>query len=248
VAGIRIVGSYLSPYVRKVLALLHLKGLAYELDPIVPFFGGEAFSRLSPLRRVPVLIDSDVTLSDSTVIAEYLQDRYDGVALLPSSAVERARARWLEEYADTRVGEAILWKLYQQLAINRHVWGKKPDEQIVSEALNHDIPHVLDYLESQVPGEGFLFGAPTTADIAIAAFFRNAGFVRYVIDAQRWPLTSAFVDRVLDHDCLASLRPFEEVCLKTPIPEQRAALRAAGAPITLTTIGSDTPRRGIMRI
>jgi len=60
-AGIRVVGSYLSPYVRKVLALLHLKGLAYEIDPVVPFFGNAEFSRLSPLRRVPVLIDGDVT-------------------------------------------------------------------------------------------------------------------------------------------------------------------------------------------
>ena len=31
---IRIVGSYVSPYVRKVLACLLLKGLAYEIDPI----------------------------------------------------------------------------------------------------------------------------------------------------------------------------------------------------------------------
>jgi len=248
VADIRIIGSYLSPYVRKVLALLHLKGLAYELDPIVPFFGGEAFSRLSPLRRIPVLIDGDVTLSDSTIIAEYLQDRYEGAALMPSSPVERARARWLEEYADTRMGEAIVWKLYQQLAINRHVWGKTPDEKIVSEALNQDIPHVLDYLESQVPREGFLFGSLMTADVAIATFFRNAGFVRYTIDAQRWPLTSAYVNRVLDHDCLASLRPFEDICLKTPIAAQRDALHAAGAPISATTIGIDTPQLGIMRI
>lgn len=43
-ADIRIVGSFLSPYVRKVLALLHLKGLTHKIDPFVPFFGGDAFS------------------------------------------------------------------------------------------------------------------------------------------------------------------------------------------------------------
>lgn len=32
-----IIGSYLSPYVRKVLVLLELKGIAYRIDPIVPF-------------------------------------------------------------------------------------------------------------------------------------------------------------------------------------------------------------------
>lgn len=247
-AGIRIVGSYLSPYVRKVLTLLHLKGLDYEVDPIVAFFGTEEFSRLSPLRRIPVLIDADVTLSDSTVIAEYLQDRYGGAPLLPSSAIDRARARWLEEYADTRMGEVIIWKLYQQLAINRHVWGQKPDEKIVAEALEHDIPHILDYLEAQVPAEGFLFGELMTADIAIAAPFRNAGFVRYVIDAGRWPRAAAYVSRVLDHASVAALRPFEELCLKTPIPAQRDALRAAGAPISAITLGGATPQRGIMKI
>ena len=47
----RIIGSYLSPYVRKVLACLELKGLAYEIDPIVPFLGDDRFTQLSPLRR-----------------------------------------------------------------------------------------------------------------------------------------------------------------------------------------------------
>jgi glutathione S-transferase len=247
-AGIRIVGSYLSPYVRKVLAQLHLKGLDYEIDPIVPFFGGDEFSRLSPLRRIPVLIDADVTLSDSTVIGEYLNERYGGVQLLPSNLVDRARARWLEEYADTRIGEIVIWKLYQQLAINRRVWGLTPDEQIVAEARDHDIPHILDYLETQVPASGFLFGDVMTADIALATFFRNAGFVRYTIDAARWPVTAAYVDRVLDHPCLASLRPFEELCLKTPPSSHREALREAGVQISTITVGSDAPRRGIMKI
>ena len=62
---VRIIGNYLSPYVRKVLVCLHLKGIAYEIDPIVPFMGDDRFSALSPLRRIPVLIDDRVTLTDS---------------------------------------------------------------------------------------------------------------------------------------------------------------------------------------
>ena len=56
-ARLRIVGNYISPFVRKVLVCLELKGLDYEIDPIAPFVGNDQFSRLSPLRRVPVLID-----------------------------------------------------------------------------------------------------------------------------------------------------------------------------------------------
>ncbi|HEX3676476.1 MAG TPA: glutathione S-transferase N-terminal domain-containing protein, partial [Sphingomicrobium sp.] len=56
---IRIIGSFVGPYVRKVLAAMNLKGLAYEVDPITPFYGNDEFERLSPLRRIPVLVDGD---------------------------------------------------------------------------------------------------------------------------------------------------------------------------------------------
>jgi glutathione S-transferase len=66
----QIIGSYLSPYVRKVLVVLELKGIPYEVDPIVPFYGDDRFSEISPIRRIPVLIDDQVTLPDSSVICQ----------------------------------------------------------------------------------------------------------------------------------------------------------------------------------
>ena len=83
-AAVTIIGSYLSPYVRKVLAVLELKGIAYAIDPIVPFFGDERFSKLSPVRRIPVLIDDRVTLADSSVICQYLEDRCPAPAVYPA--------------------------------------------------------------------------------------------------------------------------------------------------------------------
>ena len=244
----RIIGSYLSPYVRKVLALLHLKGVAYEIDPIVPFFGDARFSELSPLRRIPVLIDDSVTLSDSSVIAQYLEERYAQPALYPAGLADRARARWLEEYADTRMGEVFIWQLFNQVAINPNVWGKKPDEALLQKTRETDMPQILDYLETQLPPAGFLFGDPTIADISIAAFFRNAHFARYSVDAARWPRTAAFVERALALDCFARLKPYEDKSLRTPIPLHRAALAELGAPITKDTCFNATPQPGIMRI
>ena len=43
---VQVVGSYLSPYVRKVLACLDLKGLDYEIDPIGAFHGDDRFTAL----------------------------------------------------------------------------------------------------------------------------------------------------------------------------------------------------------
>jgi glutathione S-transferase len=88
-----VIGSYLSPYVRKLLVVLDLKGIPYRIDPVIPFSGNDEFSRVSPLRRVPVYRDDEVTLSDSTVICEYLEERYPTPALMPHSPAARARAR-----------------------------------------------------------------------------------------------------------------------------------------------------------
>jgi len=128
------------------------------------------------------------------------------------------------------------------------VWGTKRDLAGIERIAREDVPPVLDYLEAQLPAEGFLFGAPGIADISIATMFRNAAFARYRIDVQRWPVTARFVDRVLGLECLARLQPFEAVMLRTPIPGQRAALLAAGAPVTAETVAGSTPRRGVMRI
>lgn len=244
----KIIGSYLSPYVRKVLVVLHLKGLAYEIDPIIPFLGDERFAALSPLRRIPVLIDDALTLSDSSVILQYLEDRYPQPALYPANVADRARARWLEEYADTRMGDVFIWQLFNQVAINPYVWGKKPDEAALAKTLAEEIPQVLDFLEAQLPQQGFVFGSLSIADISIAAFFRNAAFARFRIDAARWPLTAAFVERVLSVEAFSHLKPFEDRLMRTPIAQHRAALAELGAPLSAESYAMDSPRRGIMRV
>jgi len=246
---ILIVGSYLSPYVRKVLACLEVKGMAYEVDHIVPFFGDDRFSKLSPLRRIPVMVDGDLVLSDSSVICQYLEDKQPDPALFPTDIADRARARWLEEFADTRMGDVFIWRFFNQIAIRPSVWGEKGDREMVDRTLKEEIPMVLDYLEDEAPIEGFRFGkTPSVADIAIAAFFRNAGWVRFQIDAARWPKIAGLVDRTLRSDGFQAVRPMEDASMRTPPTEQRAALLALGAPLTKDSYGTTTPRRGVMSV
>ena len=245
---VRIVGSYLSPYVRKALVCLHEKGIAYEIDPIVPFFGDDRFSRLSPVRRIPVYTDARVTLCDSSVICQYLEDAHPEPALYPRDVALRARARWLEEYADTRMGEVLIWRLFNQVAIRRAVWGEATDRSVVEHTLAVEIPEVLDYLEGEAPADGFFFGAFSIADVSIATFFRNAAFARYAIDAARWPRTAGLIARTLALDSFARLARFEEACLRVPIPQHREALAALGAPLTADTFFTPTPRRGVLSI
>ncbi len=243
---VQIIGSYLSPYVRKVLVVLAEKGIPYQIDPLVPFFGDDRFTRLSPLRRVPVLIDEGVTLCDSSVICQYLEDRYPQPSVYPEDIGDRAQARWLEEFADTRMGDVFIWRLFNQVAIRPAVFGEKPDATVLERTHKEELPSILDYLESQLPDSGYLFGSVSIADISVATFFRNAAFARYQLDASRWSKTAAFVDRVLTRPSFAALVPFEQLCLRTPPNRHREVLATASAPLWGESFSAPSPRRGIM--
>ena len=169
----KIIGSYVSPYVRKVLACMALKGVDdYEIDPITPFFGDAEFARLSPLRRIPVLIHGDLVLTDSSVICAWLDEAFPGDPLLPANPADRARARWLEEYADTRMGDVFIWGLFYQKIVHPLVWGEPGDAARIERTLAEDAPSVLDYLEAQVPGQASCSagsGSPTSPSPASSA-------------------------------------------------------------------------------
>src|SRR5687767_14596188 len=244
----KIIGSFVSPYVRKVLACLELKGLDYRVDPITPFYGGDEFERLSPLRRIPVLIDDEVTLCDSTVICAYHEEAYPAPPLLPLDPKDRGRARWLEEYADTRLGDLFIWGLFYQRVVHPIVWGEPGDEARIARTLTEDAPAALDYLETQLPPSGFLFGDIGLADIAVASFFRNAEYAGFTVDAGRWPKVARFVGEVLAHPVLAKLLRFEDIQRSADIKGRRQALLEAGAPLTEETLGTREPRRGYMRL
>ena len=243
-----VIGNYLSPYVRKVLVCLELKGIPYRIDPIAPFVGNEDFSRLSPLRRIPVLVEGDLVLNDSTVICEYLQDRFPAPSLYPADPVDRAKARWLEEYADSYLGDVVIWRMFFQKGVRRFLFNQGTDEEVVRRAREEELPVALDYLEPRLPGDGWIFGELSIADISIASFFRNAAFVRYQVDPLRWPRTAAVLARALALPAFARLATFEDRTLRTPLPEQRAVLAQMGAPLTETTYGDAAPRYGVMRL
>ena len=244
----KIIGSFVSPYVRKVLACLELKGIDYEVDPITPFFGNDEFTALSPLRRIPVLIDGDVVLSDSSVIAAYIDELHPEPPLLPAAPADRARARWFEEYADTRLGDVFIWGLFYPKFVAPIVWGEPVDDARIERTLSHDAPRELDYLERELPVDDFIAGPFGLADIAVASFFRNALYVGFAIDAARWPRTATYIDRVLAHPVFEKLRRYEEIQLGTSIAGRRQALIDAGARLTEETLGERTPRKGIMRL
>lgn len=241
-----IIGGPISPYVRKVLAACELKGVPYRLDPIVPFFGDDRFTALSPLRRIPVFIDGEVSLCDSTVICEYLDECYPSPPLLPGGPVERARARWIEEYADTRLGAVAVWRIFYPAVVLPFVFGKERDKEGIAKAVAEELPKVMDDLERVAPGHGFVCGSLSRADIAVAAFFCNLRWARVVPEATRWPKACAWVARTLAISEVAKVTAYGDRLMQVPPGEHRAALAALGVRLTEETFAGDRPQRGPM--
>ena len=241
-----IIGSHVSPYVRKVVVALEMKGIAHEIDPIVPFFGNDEFTRLSPLRRIPVLIDGDLVLNDSTVICEYLDEAYPEPPMMPASPADRAHARWMEEYADSRLGDLIIWRLFYRRVVAPRVHKLAPDEAEIAKVTDVELPAAMDWIEERAPAGGFLFGHVCTADVTYAAFFRNAAIAGWTIDAARWPKTAAWIARVEAVPAFARTLKFEAAIIGSKQHERADALRAAGATISEKSYGAEVPQRSIM--
>jgi glutathione S-transferase len=243
-----IIGGPGSPYVRKVLAVCEMKGVPYRLDPIVPFFGDDRFSELNPLRRIPVFIDDEVSVSDSTVICEYLEERYPSPALLPATPAERARARWIEEFADTRIGDVFIWRIFYEAVINPFIWQKPRDREKIARIVAEELPEVMGHLEKLAPADGFLFGAVSIADISVAVSFRNLMWARVELDKARWPKASAWVERTTATPALAKATRMADKIIQAMPDRHRAILAELGVPLTETTVAAGAPRRGPMTV
>ncbi|MGV8744067.1 glutathione S-transferase family protein, partial [Pseudomonas aeruginosa] len=83
--------------------------------------------------------------------------------------------RWLEEYADSRLGQVIIWQLFHQLVINRGIWQREPDQAILQRTYDEDLPSICNYLEGRVPPSGWLCGELSIADVAVDLVARQLG-------------------------------------------------------------------------
>ena len=101
----------LSSYCQKVKIAMREKQLAFEA--ILPGGLGTGqhdiqFASANPRGEVPALIVDGATIFDSTIIMEFLEERWPEFALLPVDPLARAFAREIEEVCDTHY-EAVNW-------------------------------------------------------------------------------------------------------------------------------------------
>lgn len=199
-----------SPYVRKVRVALAEKGLEYDLEPVMPGNVPDSFKKISPLSKVPVYQDGDLVLPDSSVIIAYLERIQPNPALYPRDPSEYGRALWFEEFADTKLIEVIT-PIFSQRFIQRVLFKQGSDEAIVEKQLSLMIPPVFDYLEGEMPEDGWIVGdAFSIADVALGTTMVHLRHGGESVDSARWPRLAAYASRVLSRESFATLIAEEE--------------------------------------
>jgi len=194
-------GSNLSPFVRKVRVILIEKNAPYTLDQINPFRQPPEFAAISPLKRIPVLRDTDLpepnTLPDSSVIADYLENKFPQPALYPKTHFARARALWFEEYSDGGIFPVMGPGLFFERVVKKFQRGVT-DQELCARTVAERLPPFFDYLESEIRGKPFLVDdCFTIADIAVASVMANYRHSGEELDAVRWPHFASYVGKIL---------------------------------------------------
>lgn len=209
-------GSSMSPFVRKVLAFAHEKGVAVELARGGMGQGGPAFAEASPFAKMPALRDPgadggrDFCISDSTAICHYIEARHPERPLIPAEPIAQARVVWFEEFADTMLA-VTGGRMFFNRFVAPKILKRAGDEEVASRAEAEELRPLLDYMERIVPDDGFLVGdALTLADIAVASPFVNLHHIGWMHDPAYWPRVAGYVTAILARPSFAPLIASEQ--------------------------------------
>lgn len=207
----RLIGNYLSPYVRRVAVSLHILKMPFKLDELFVFKAPEAVRRHNPLVRIPVLVlDNGERLVESNAILDEI-DQMAGPeqCLTPIGGLQRRHVVQTTAIAFA-CAEKAQWAFYEGRV--------RPADKVHPPWIEHNERQVLggfEHLEKLVTNDGWIAGTPkiSQADVTTAVAYTFARTVRPELDlVTPFPQLSRFVER-----CEA-LPAFQ----KTPVPEAPA--------------------------
>ncbi len=189
----KLIGSYTSPYVRKISVILLEKGLSFQLINAAPWEEDARVIAVNPLGKVPVLVTAQgEAIFDSPIIAQYLELICPEPALLPADALQALRVRQLEALADgvTDAAMAIVRECRRQ--------ADRQNEDFILHQ-REKIRRGLTALELSARGARWLnTPALSLADIAVACAL---GYINFRRVMPNWcvdrPVLVAMAGRVL---------------------------------------------------
>jgi maleylpyruvate isomerase len=201
---------YRSSAAYRVRIALALKGLPWTPAGVNLVRGGgeqhgEAYRRLNPQGRVPLLVDGDVTLSQSLAIIEYLDEVHPSPPLLPADAAGRARVRSLAQLIACDI------QPLQNISVTRYLARElQLGDAVVRAWQVHWISSGLAALERRLaeePGTGrFMHGdTPTLADCCLVP--QCYASRRFGVDTAAFPTLAAIEQRCLELEAFQSAAP-----------------------------------------
>lgn len=199
----------LSLFSRKVEIVLAEKGLAFE-RVMVPFNQAEGYFpkhpdvlAANPKGQVPVLVDGDLTLFDSTVINEYLDETYPEPQMIPGDAGARARCRMLELWADEILLPKIARLMYRTEPADPDP-ARQREREADGERAEIDIDAAYNDLVTRLENKKYFIDIFSIADIAL---FMDILFAARLggPPLDRHPSLKAWYDRMLARPSVAAV-------------------------------------------
>jgi len=216
-------GAPLSPFVRKVEAVLREKAIAFEMENVsMPF--PDWFKEISPARRMPALRDRDVAaegpegvIPDSSAICAYLERLQPEPALYPKDPFEFGRAVWFEEYADSELAGCIGLGIFRPIVFA--IFAKQdPDIDTARTTATKRLPRFLDYLEGEIKGREYFVGDQfSIADLSVTTQLMNLELAVGLPDPDRYPGLSNLTERVKARPSVTSNLAICRKILKQPV-------------------------------
>ena len=177
------------PYARRTRIVLHEKGIDFDVHEVDLSNKSEEFLSVSPYGKVPVVSIDGISLYESNVVNEYLDEVHELPRLMPANPEQRALARSRMAFADD----------YFYPFIFRIRMGSQRgfSEEQVQEA-REKLQDALARLERQLEGREYLVGEYSLADIAHAGNFHRLRELaeRGDIPLQKYPNVVAWIERV----------------------------------------------------
>ena len=182
-----------SSFCLKVRMVLEAKSLNYRVIEINPIIGQVSIFRLSGQKQVPVLVDGDNVIVDSSAIIRHLEKLHPNPQLIPKDPKEAALVHLIEDWADTTMAKSARTALIQSAAADKSLFAALLPEELpisiknalkgvstknvlsqiyefINKGSGSDLLSSLKELSNLITNNNWLVGdSMSFADIAVAA-------------------------------------------------------------------------------
>jgi glutathione S-transferase len=202
-------GTLRSTHGAKTKVVLEEKGVRYRIENLPPGFLWKKPPEMvakHPLGKVPYLEDGDLVIFDSTVIDEYLEERYPAPRLMPSDPIPRMRVREIENFVDEAmlVGSVPpIWMPYWSEPAKRNADSMEKGRELLRA---RDLPYLEKLLNSD---SAYICGDFSLADAPLMSLAMVLEVDAPNLDA--FPKVDAYLKRLRERPSYRAISPGTKV-------------------------------------